>query len=78
MMLAQRLNVLAHDLAKQCQVTGQGKSEGRSSFKKRPQHSAEEKDDNTKSKIDSVSLDQGVLNIGDKPGNKLTNKINPV
>lgn len=43
MMLTQRLSVLAHDLAKQCQVTGQNKAEdkGKSSFSKKTHHTIE-------------------------------------
>ena len=53
MMLTQRLDVLAHDLAKQCQVVGQSKSEdkpSRNSFKKGPLHPVEDRDDKTTSK----------------------------
>lgn len=41
MMLTQRLSVLAHDLAKQCQVSGPAKSEGRQRERKKSNHSLE-------------------------------------
>lgn len=55
MMLTQRLSVLAHDLAKQCQVAGQSKSEekAKSTFNKKPHHSTEGGESNTETRSKS-------------------------
>ena len=56
MMLTQRLSVLAHDLAKQCQVTGQAKSseERQKASRKKSTHSLESEESDQSESLTSI------------------------